>query len=188
MIEYVWGNSVFVQSPSPSAPATSVGGYPSPVLPSTSFSNFNMHTPSSDVQEPSDADMQPPSNLFTQDMSVTAAPGKRNPFMTFQLPLALSSVVADAQSVETGSLTLANGNMLTFTVDDILEPAYIKINKDIPLLALMWDDSSPAWCGLSVTTIHGHHIALKFWLKLYWYWKAAVWKAKKGEWFKWKVS
>jgi hypothetical protein len=68
------------------------------------------------------------------------------------------------------------------------EPAFIKVNKDIPLLASMWDDASPAWRGISVTVVLGHHIPLKLWPRLYRYWKPAVWRAKKGEWLKWKVS
>ena len=100
-------------------------------------------------------------------------------------PLAPSSEVG---FVETRSLTLANGEVLTFTSKDVPDPAYIKINKDIRFLASMWDDTSSAWDGVSVTTIHGHPIPLKFWPTLYRYWKPAVWKAKKGEWFKWKVS
>ncbi|EDR01109.1 uncharacterized protein LACBIDRAFT_333492 [Laccaria bicolor S238N-H82] len=188
------GSSMSVQSPSSpgiSAPATSVSVYPSLALPSTSFSSFDMRTPSSDVWEPSDTDMQPPSNLLTQDMSVTAAPSGGNlmeagSFTIFPLLLALSLVVSGARSVETQSLTLTSGTVLIFTADDIPELAYIRINKDIPLLASMWDDSSSAWSGVSVTTIQGHYVALKFWPKLYRYWKPAAWKAKKGEWFKWK--
>ena len=100
-------------------------------------------------------------------------------------PLAPSSEVG---FVETRSLTLANGEVLTFTSKDVSDPAYIKINEHSRFLASMWDDTSSAWDGVSVTTIHGHPTPLKFWPTLYWYWKPAVWKAKKGEWFKWKVG
>lgn len=90
--------------------------------------------------------------------------------------------------IETRSLTLASGKVVTFTAKDVPEPAYIKVSKDIPLLASMWDDFSPAWLGVSVTVVCGHHIPLKFWPQLYRYWKPAAWKAKKAEWSKWKVS
>ena len=100
-------------------------------------------------------------------------------------PLAPSSEVG---FVESRSLTLANGKVLMFTSKGVPDRAYIKINKDIRLLALMWVDASTAWDGVSVTTIHGHPIPLKFWPTLYRYWKPAVWKAKKGQWSKWKVS
>jgi len=75
-----------------------------------------------------------------------------------------------------------------FTVKDVPDPAYIKVNRDIPSLASMWDDSYPAWHGVSITIVCGHHILLKFWPQLYRYWKPAAWKAKKGKWSKWKVS
>jgi hypothetical protein len=105
------------------------------------------------------------------------------------LPPSFPTILSTSVGViETRSLTLASGKVVVFTVKDVPNPAYIKVNKDIPCLASMWDDLSPAWRGVSITMVCGHHIPLKFWPQLYHYWKPAAWKAKKGEWSKWKVS
>ncbi|KIJ96168.1 hypothetical protein K443DRAFT_134218 [Laccaria amethystina LaAM-08-1] len=142
-------------------------------------------------------------NVLTSSNSLTAATGSfltmachssfvsdiEMPYST-PLDISLASPAIPSSSstgfVEIRSLTLANGNVVTFTVKDVPEPAFIKVNKDIPLLASMWDDASPAWRGISVTVVLGHHIPLKLWPRLYRYWKPAVWRAKKGEWLKWK--
>ena len=189
-VEYSWWEGCFCCIPFPTeiaTPLTTVGLYLPFSFPFASLSSFDVPSPLDGLPhcQHSDISMQSPSTPLIE--------GDRTPTMDIDstpldhcLPLLAPS--SEVGFVESQSLTLANGEVLMCTSKDVPDPAYIKINKDIRLLASVWDDASLAWDGVSVATIHGHPIPLKFWPTLYRYWKPAVWKAKKGEWSKWKVS
>ena len=152
------GRDVSAVSPSPTkiaTPLAPVGPYLPYSLPLASLSSFEVPSPLDSLPHCQPSDMQSPSTPLIEGDRTPTMDINSTPLDHCPPPLTPSSKVG---FVETRSLTLANGEVLMFTLKDVPDPAYIKINKDIQLLASIWDDTFSTWDGVSVTTIHGHPI------------------------------
>jgi hypothetical protein len=99
--------------------------------------------------------------------------------------------------LQTRSITLAGGICLTFNENEVPTAPSISfarhLEKDLPLLNVMWDNHTEHWAGASFLEIKGHPIPLVYWKKIYTAkqgngWKLGQWKRIKGNYFDWKVS
>lgn len=116
------------------------------------------------------------------------------PSSTASLPTPISLPQAP---LPTRSITLAGGNQLVFTENDVPWPPSVSfardIRNDLPMLNGMWDDCTEHWAGSSFLNIHGHLIPIIYWKAVYSAkqgngWKPGEWKLIKSNYFDWKVS
>jgi hypothetical protein len=84
-------------------------------------------------------------------------------------------------------ITLGDGSVLNFTLDDVPDPIAVTFVQDICRLNAMWDDDSSHWGGESVLTIRERPIPIKYWPEVYRYGKAGQWAGTKSRWTDWRV-
>ena len=159
---------------------------------------FGMHpTPNCFV-----ADNRSPSAANIVGMAETlAASFSPHPPVPISLPSSTASLLTPVSlpqtPLPTRSITLAGGTHIVFTEADVPRPPSVSfardIEKDLPMLNGMWDDSSEHWAGSSFLNIHGHPIPIVYWKAVYSAkqgngWKPGEWKLIKSNYFDWKVS
>ncbi|KAK6989000.1 hypothetical protein R3P38DRAFT_2803944 [Favolaschia claudopus] len=91
-------------------------------------------------------------------------------------------------NIRTRTLRLAGEVVLTFSEEDVPDPPAISYaHRGVNSLLADWDDDSTRWPGTSPLTIKGVPIAVKYWSRVYKYWKSSQWQGVKKNWFDWKV-
>ncbi|KDR83110.1 hypothetical protein GALMADRAFT_276082 [Galerina marginata CBS 339.88] len=101
--------------------------------------------------------------------------------------------------VPTRTITLAKGQKVTFTQNDVRDPpalSFANLGADLPVLNSMWDDVTEHWRGSSPLRIHGVPIPVVYWKDVYTSkgvpkgevpWMPKQWKGTKSKYFDWKV-
>ncbi|KAK7015319.1 hypothetical protein R3P38DRAFT_2786832 [Favolaschia claudopus] len=78
--------------------------------------------------------------------------------------------------------------MLPRCEEDVPDPPAISYaHRGVNSLLVEWDDNSPRWPGTSSLTIKGVPIAVKYWSRVYKYWKSSQWQGVKKNSFDWKT-
>lgn len=90
----------------------------------------------------------------------------------------------------TYTITIGNGERVTFKYVDILDPPQLTFATNIPRLDRVWDDERPNWdaddCA-KISVLRGVTVALRYWPDVFKFKDDKRWLAAKTNWTEWKV-